>query len=81
MPREWLDFESIMVLTSMRKVTLEHGPYIARCPSRPIATLVFSWSDREVGFEKYKGRWGPAPCKGQCHQTRSIMRVASWAAS
>ena len=30
-----------------------------------------------------KGRWGPAraPCKWQCHQTRSIMSVASWAAS
>ena len=32
---------------------LEHGPYIARCPSFRIATLVFSSSDREVGFEKY----------------------------
>ena len=53
LPREWLDFESIMVLTSMRKVTLEHGPYIARCPSFRIANLVFSSSDREVGFEKY----------------------------
>ena len=53
LPREWLDFERIMVLTSTRKLALEHGPYIPRCPSRPIATLVFSWSDREVGFEKY----------------------------
>ena len=26
LPREWLDFESIMVLTSMRKVTLEQCP-------------------------------------------------------
>ena len=42
-----------MVLTSTLKVTLEHGPYIARCPSFRIATLVFSSSDREVGFEKY----------------------------
>jgi hypothetical protein len=53
LPREWLDFEIIMYKTSTPKVTLEHGPYIARCPSRPIATLVFSSSDREVGFEKH----------------------------
>ena len=53
LPREWLESESIVYSTSTRKVTLEHGPYIARCPSRPIATLVFSSSDREVGFEKY----------------------------
>ena len=42
-----------MCATSMRKVTLEHGLYIARCPSFRIATFVFSWWDREVGFEKY----------------------------
>ena len=42
-----------MVLTSTLKLALENGPYIARCPSRPIATFVFSSSDREVGFEKY----------------------------
>ena len=53
LPREWLDFERIMVLTSTLKVALEHDPYIARRPSFRIATLVFSWWDREVGFEKY----------------------------
>ena len=53
LPREWLDFESIMYSTSTPKVTLEHGPYIARCPSFRIATLVFSSSVRKVGFEKY----------------------------
>ena len=42
-----------MILTSTLKVTLENGLYIARCPSFRIAALVFSWSDREVGFEKY----------------------------
>ena len=49
LPREWLDFESIMCATSRRKLTLEHGPYIARCPSRRIATLVFSCAVRKVG--------------------------------
>jgi hypothetical protein len=53
LPREWLDFESIMYATSMRKGTPEHGPYIARCPSFRIATLVFSSSVGKVGFEKY----------------------------
>jgi hypothetical protein len=42
-----------MCVTSTPKVTLEHGLYIARCPSRRIATLVFSSSVRKVGFEKY----------------------------
>ncbi len=42
LPREWLDFESIMFSTNTPKLTQEHGPYIARCPSRRIATLVFS---------------------------------------
>ena len=53
LPREWLDFESIMCATSTPKLALEHGPYIARCPSRRIATLVFSCAVRKVGFEKY----------------------------
>ena len=53
LPREWLESESIMCAISTPKVAQEHGPYIARCPSRRIATLVFSSSDREVGFEKY----------------------------
>jgi hypothetical protein len=44
LPREWLDFESIMCATSMPKLALEHGPYIVRCPSRRIATLVFFWA-------------------------------------
>ena len=53
LPREWLDFENIMCVTNTPKVTLENGLYIARCPSFRIAALVFWWSDREVGFEKY----------------------------
>ena len=44
LPREWLDFEIIMCATSMPKLAQEHGPYIARCLSRRIATLAFSWS-------------------------------------
>ena len=53
LPREWLDFESIVFSTNTPKLTQEHGSYIARCPSFGIATLVFSWSVRKVGFEKY----------------------------
>ncbi len=53
LPREWLESEIIMCLTNTPKFTLEHGPYIARYPSRRIATLVFSSSVRKVGFEKY----------------------------
>ena len=53
LPREWLESESIVCSTSTPKVTPAHGPYIARCPSRRIATFVFSWAVRKVGFEKY----------------------------
>jgi hypothetical protein len=53
LPHECLDFESIMCLTKTPKLALEYGPYIARCPSRRIATLVFSSSVGKVGFEKY----------------------------
>jgi len=40
-----------MCSTSMRKFAPEYGPYIARCPSRRIATLVFSSSVGKVGCE------------------------------
>ncbi len=53
LPREWLDFEIIMFATNMPKLEQEHVPYIARSPSRRIATLVFSWAVGKVGVEKY----------------------------
>jgi hypothetical protein len=54
LPCEWLESESIMVLTSTPKLALEHGAYTLRCPSRPIATLMFSSSDGKVGFDSEK---------------------------
>ncbi len=50
LPREWLDFGSIMCLTNTPKLAQGHGPYSVRCPSRPVATLVFSWADGEAGL-------------------------------
>ncbi len=50
LPHVCLDFEIIMCLTKTPKLALEYGPYIARCPSRRIATLVFSSSVGKVTF-------------------------------
>ena len=49
LPREWLDFEIIMYLTSMPKLTQENGPYIARCPSRRIGLSCFRGQSEKLG--------------------------------
>ena len=53
LPREWLEFENVVILTNTPKLAQEHDPDIVRCPSFRIAPFAFSWSVGKVGLEKY----------------------------